>query len=130
MPNTDPKFNQFEWNELSTKDMVTSQEFYTKLFGWTAHETWLADQKYIIFKQGAANVAGMMRMSEEWGKTLSHWISYISVEDVDQIAERVEELGGNLLVPPTDVPEVGRFAILTDLSGAMLGIIKTKSAGS
>jgi hypothetical protein len=51
-----------------------------------------------------------------------HWIAYIGVDDVDAAARRAQELGGQILLPPTDVPGLGRAAVLRDPQGAAFGV--------
>ena len=48
------------------------------------------------------------------------WGIYITVDDVDKTAKQVEELGGKILRPPMDIPEVGRFCVLSDPQGAVI----------
>ncbi len=51
------------------------------------------------------------------------WGSYVTVDDVDKQVGKVESLGGTILMPPRDIPNVGRFAVISDPQGAMLTII-------
>jgi predicted enzyme related to lactoylglutathione lyase len=51
------------------------------------------------------------------------WVPYVKVEKADDVASRVGPLGGQLLLPPMDVPQVGRVAMLLDPLGAALGFI-------
>ena len=53
-----------------------------------------------------------------------HWLPYVHVEDADATAERAKKLGGTITVPPTDIPNVGRFAVITDTQGGTIGILK------
>jgi predicted enzyme related to lactoylglutathione lyase len=57
-----------------------------------------------------------------------HWNSYVTVDDVDALAARVGELGGQLLAPPFDVLDVGRMAVLADPTGAVLCIWQAKTS--
>ena len=59
-----------------------------------------------------------------------NWLPYFAVEDCDASAAKAQALGGGTVVAPTDVPEVGRFAILRDPQGAVFAIIKLTRAGS
>lgn len=52
------------------------------------------------------------------------WDSYIAVDDVETSAKRVEELGGKVVLPPTDIPKLGRFCVINDPQGASLNLIK------
>jgi hypothetical protein len=49
---------------------------------------------------------------------------YFTVKDCDADAKRVKELGGKVIVPPMDIPHVGRFSIVDDPAGATFAIIK------
>ena len=50
------------------------------------------------------------------------WGVYFAVEDADQAVETVTRLGGQIVMPPTDI-EPGRFAVVTDPTGAMFNVI-------
>lgn len=114
----------FCWRELNTKDSAEAEAFYTKLFDWTPLTKEMAFGTYTSFMQGDHPVGGMMQMTKEWGEAPPHWMTYVSVEDCDASAAKVETLGGTICVPPTDIPEVGRFAVINDPTGAVVSIIK------
>lgn len=61
---------------------------------------------------------------EEKAIPASHWMPYCSVPDVDAAAARVKELGGTVCVPPTDIPNTGRFAVVGDPQGAYFSLYK------
>jgi predicted enzyme related to lactoylglutathione lyase len=68
-------------------------------------------------------VGGMMHMTEEWGEMPAHWMLYFAVEDCDEIASRASTLGAKVCVPPTDIANVGRFAVLNDPQGGVFSVI-------
>ena len=51
------------------------------------------------------------------------WTGYVTVDNIDETAKLTESLGGRVIIPPTDIPEVGRFAILADPQGAGIAAI-------
>ena len=55
------------------------------------------------------------------------WMSYVSVSDVDACAERAKTAGGKVHRAPTDIPGVGRFAIISDPNGATTAAFKSKN---
>jgi predicted enzyme related to lactoylglutathione lyase len=55
--------------------------------------------------------------------TPPNWGCYVTVSDVDATAAKAEELGGKILMPPTDIPNVGRFSVLQDPKGAVISEI-------
>jgi hypothetical protein len=54
------------------------------------------------------------------------WGAYVTVADVDATAKTAEKLGGKLLMPPTDIPKVGRFCVIQDPQGAVINAITYK----
>jgi predicted enzyme related to lactoylglutathione lyase len=69
---------------------------------------------------GDVGVGGMSAESD----AMPSWLTYFAVESCDESARRAETMGGKIAVPPTDIPGIGRFAIVSDREGAMFGIIK------
>ena len=65
---------------------------------------------------------GMMDMDESWGDMPSHFMVYFHVEDCDASAAKAAELGGEICVPPTNIPP-GRFSVLMDPQGATFSIL-------
>ena len=57
-----------------------------------------------------------------------HRLAYVMVQNVDATAEQARQLGANLCLPPTDIPTVGRIAIITDPEGAPVGIFQPAKA--
>ena len=124
MPNEKPKAGMFCWNELMTRDTKGAAKFYSELLGWKPAASPMPGMEYTLWKQGEADAGGMMAMPAEVpAEVPPHWMSYVTVEDADATAARVNDLGGVLLVPPQDIPNVGRFCIIQDPSGAALGLI-------
>ncbi len=117
-------YGTFCWNELMTGDVTKAKEFYTKLLGWEAAEMPMGDFTYTVFKTGDTDAGGMMAITPEMGDVPPHWMSYIKVEDVDATAAKVKELGGKIIVPPTEIPNVGHFCTLFDPTGPAISIFK------
>ena len=118
-----PNYGSFAWNELATTNIDACRSFYSTLLGWEASEMPMEGMTYTVFSKGGKQVAGMMPIAPEWGEVPPHWLGYISVEDVDVSAGMVESLGGSILVPPTDIPTIGRFAVIKDPAGAVVSIM-------
>jgi uncharacterized protein len=112
----------FCWADLGTTDAEAAKGFYTRVFGWEAVDAPAGEAgTYTTFKLAGRDVAAMYELGEEERERLSpHWSSYVSVEDVDALAERVRELDGELLADPFDVMAAGRMAVVRDPTGATL----------
>jgi predicted enzyme related to lactoylglutathione lyase len=124
------KHGQFCWQELATDDLEGAKNFYREMFGWNikAGGGEGAVMEYSEFQLGDDYpMGGMYQMPPEM-KAPPHWIGYVSVDDVDASAAKAAELGGNVVVPPMDIPKVGRFAVVADPSGAVFSMVTLTSA--
>lgn len=118
------------WWELMTKDVEAAKKFYGELCGWTT-EAWPMPGgfTYHMIKRGDTSFGGMMSTDcPEMGEVPPHWMTYIHVDDVDAKAEQVTALGGSICVPPTDIPEVGRFSVVNDPTGGTFTLFTSKNA--
>lgn len=115
------------WNEVATRDTQKAGEFYTQLFGWTSKTEDMGGTFYTVFFKGDQMSAGMLQITPEWGDVPPHWMVYFAVDDCDASVEKAKSLGGQVLVPPRDVPGTGRFATLQDPQGAVFSIITMSS---
>jgi predicted enzyme related to lactoylglutathione lyase len=117
----------FVWNELLTSDPEAAAGFYERVFGWSSREMDMGPNgRYWIFSHGGKDRGGMMKMPAK-AMAPPTWLSYVAVEDVDATAARAEDLGGRLYVKPTDIPNIGRFAVTGDPTGAALGVFRSVS---
>ena len=70
-------------------------------------------------------MARSSRSTPRPGRESSHWLSYVSVEDVDAAAKAATANGGKLVEAPADLPEVGRMARIADPQGAEICLFKS-----
>jgi predicted enzyme related to lactoylglutathione lyase len=112
------------WNELATNDTEAARAFYTELLGWEASAMEMdGGATYWTFTNdgrmngGAYDMTGILPEG-----TPSHWMTYFCVHDCDDVADRVREHGGSVLVEPTDF-SMGRMAVLLDPFGAAFSIM-------
>ncbi|HEY7003816.1 MAG TPA: VOC family protein [Gaiellaceae bacterium] len=115
----------FVWDELGTNDPDGAQRFYEQVFGWTTKDMGEDFGGYRIFDRvegTGQGVAGLMKNPDNAIPPM--WTPYVGVEDADATCARAQELGGTALVEPTDIPTVGRFAVIKDPQGAVFGVIK------
>lgn len=116
----------FSWCELMTTDVPAAIEFYSKLFGWTTEEYTGAGVPYTIVKVAGKEAGGIMKTPPEAQGMPPMWGLYVTVDDVDATAKKVEELGGKILYGPADIPTVGRFCVIQDPQGAAISVITYK----
>jgi predicted enzyme related to lactoylglutathione lyase len=113
----------FSWSELMTTDVPGAVDFYTKLFGWTTQELPMEGMSYTLIKVGESEVGGIMAVPPQAEGMPPAGGVYVTVDDVDAIAKTAEKLGGKIIVPPQDIPDVGRFCVIQDPQGAYIAAI-------
>lgn len=118
-----PAHGAFCWNELATNDAAGAKKFYTELLGWEWKEGDAPGVTYNEIVVDGRPAGGVFQMCEEFGDAPPHWTVYVAVKDVDESARKVWELGGEVRMPPTDIPNVGRFCVVMDPAGATLSLI-------
>ena len=116
--------NAPDWVDLTTPDVESAVDFYSRLLDWEIEKTPTPIGDYYIAKQHGHQVAGLMAQSEEMAGRPPMWTMYINVESADVTAARVEPAGGRVLSGPFDIPD-GRVAVISDPTGAVFGIIST-----
>src|SRR5262245_301045 len=112
----------FVWDELHTSDIEAAKRFYTDVFGWNVNERPMGDFTYVMFQEGGVDRAGAMQQHDE--SMPPHWLTYVGTDDVDATAAKAKDLGGKVIVEPADIPEVGRFSIVADTTGAVFGLFQ------
>ena len=115
------------WNELATRDVEAAKRFYADLFGWQFEVIPGGQGPYqMIMCNGRAN-GGIAQMTDAWPAAVpAHWAAFIAVEDCDATVAVLRELGGELRSGPIDVG-AGRFAVVTDPSGAGFTVMKVQN---
>jgi predicted enzyme related to lactoylglutathione lyase len=121
------KKGQFVWYEDMTKDPRGAIAFYSDVVGWKTEPFQGSDYTMWVGKQGP--LGGVMKHSDEAaGKGApASWIAHVQVDDVDAAAARARQLGGRVYKEPTDLPSVGRFAVIADPQGAALAVFAPAS---
>lgn len=120
--------NSFCWNELGTNDTARAGDFYTTLFGWTKNVMPMGEMgDYTMFMNGERPLGGMYQLPPDMATVPPNWLVYFAVADCDAAAEKAGSLGATTIAPPTDIPGIGRFSILTDPQGAAFALIKLEN---
>jgi hypothetical protein len=114
------------WPELATPDPAGSVSFYKGMFDWkTKPETGIESAEYVEWINGHEPSAGLLPMrGDRWEGVPPHWMIYITVADCSERVEKAKALGATVCVLPTDIPNVGRFAMITDAQGATFSLIQ------
>ncbi len=110
------------WFEVTGKDGPALQEFYSKLFDWTVNDAG-DGSGYGLVEAGEKGIAGGIGSApQEWSGGLTF---YVEVDDPGAYLKKAEQLGGAIVLPPTEIPNFGiTFAIFTDPEGHVVGLSK------
>jgi predicted enzyme related to lactoylglutathione lyase len=118
-----PTAGHFCWNELASKDPAASVKFYTQIGDFTTKGMDMGTGgTYHLLESGGQSRAGIM--AQQMPNQAHTWLPYVQVASADQTADKAKRLGATVVVPPTDIPTVGRFAIFADAQGAATGILQ------
>ncbi len=128
-----PEVGSIWWSEVVSADPVRSRDFYSSVFGWvpkivSAEDTSRApaqgEAEYTIYTYGGAEVAG--GASSE-GKPTEEirpgWINYVQVANVDMAVMEAVKKGGKVVKSPYDESVNGRFAVIQDPEGLVIGLV-------
>ena len=111
------------WSELMTTDPDAALDFYRQLFGWTVETSEMGAGPYHVIKAGGTSIGGVMGIPPHAQGMPPTWGLYVTVDDVEKTITQCAALGGRLLMPPMDIPGVGRMAVIQDPQGATLNVI-------
>ncbi|HEX4688843.1 MAG TPA: VOC family protein [Nocardioides sp.] len=106
------------WIQLSTDDVDTAISFYGDLFGWSAGEPSEEYQGYRMLFRGDQPIAGLVPTPDGAHPT---WTVFLATPDLAGTVERATAAGGQVLVEPMPVADLGSFAELADPAGAAVG---------
>ena len=111
------------WNELGTTDVEAAKQFYADLLGWTYEDLEGSDFQYSVIRNGGRENGGVRPLGPAEQGVPSYWVPYFGTDSADQTSSKAAELGGNVLIGTTEVPN-GRFAALADPQGAVFTIFE------
>jgi predicted enzyme related to lactoylglutathione lyase len=127
MTDRKPLPGKFVWFEHASKDPKKAQLFYAEVFGWKVQPFPMGADSYDMILAGDTPdtmLGGYASL--ESGRT-PHWISYVSVNDVDAAVKAAAANGGKIVEPPTDIPTVGRYARIADPQGAEICVFRNST---
>jgi uncharacterized protein len=119
MSNTEV-LGRFVWHELLTTDTAAAAVFYPKVVPWRTAPSSMPG--YTIWMAGQTQIGGLMALPGEGGATPPHWLVYVGTPNVDATCAQAQGLGARVVKAAADIPNVGRFAVLTDPQGATFAL--------
>lgn len=126
MSNADIR-GRFIWHELLTTDTAAAAAFYPRVVPWRTQPSSMPG--YTIWMSGQSQVGGLMALPPDAAGTPPHWLIYIGTPNVDATAEHAQRLGARVVKTASDIPNVGRFAVLADPQGATFALYTPGPSG-
>ena len=117
--------NPFVHVELNTTDLKKAETFYSHLFEWKLEPMPMGNDSYIMIKVGEGVAGGMMKHPVPGAP--SSWLAYVQVSDIHAATSKAKSLGAKVMKDVTEVPGMGWFSIITDPTGAALGLWHAKA---
>ena len=115
---------KFVWFDLFTHDLESTSRFYEKLFGWSFHDTVPGKKTVKTIMRNGVPIANAVHINPEKNNVNeSQWLSYMSVENVDQAATIVKQNNGRIYMNPKNLPDRGRVAVVIDPEGALFAMV-------
>ncbi len=112
--------NPFVHVELMSTDVGKAKSFYGKLFDWKLEDMDMGDMTYTMIKVGEGTGGGLMKNPMPGASSM--WVAYVNVDDVRAATSKAKSLGATVLKDVEEVKGAGAFSIITDPTGAMLGL--------
>jgi predicted enzyme related to lactoylglutathione lyase len=126
-----PGLHTFAWDELVTTDPAAASAFYAKVFDWVPQAVDMGGgMTYTLLNRPGVNtprgepVAAGGVLKSPPGVPYSFWLPYVAIENTDSLCERAARLGAKVMVPPTDIPNVGRIACWSDPQQASIAVLQ------
>ena len=104
--------------EIPADDIERAKRFYGAVAGWDINET-PGFPDYHMFRTAPEAGGGIGKRGESVGTTVR---IYITVDRLEDAVAAAEGNGGSVLVPPEDVPGMGRYAAIIDSEGNEIGL--------
>ena len=117
----EPKHGTITHIEIPVKDKEKSKEFYGEVFGWKFED--VPEMDYTLFYAPTPPHGGLFVPEE--GQPSHGVLNHINVDSVDETSKKIEDLGGKILVPKTEIPNIGWFAVFEDPDGAVQALFES-----
>jgi uncharacterized protein len=108
------------WNQLSSPDREASKRFYGDLFGWTYDDATESGMDTSLIKLGEKNNGGVAGLPSP--EVPPNWGVAFTVSDIDEAAEKVKAAGGQLMMGPEQMGEIGHTLVAADPQGGIFAL--------
>lgn len=121
-----PPAGTFGWFDLTVDDAPRIRDFYRDVVGWSPEDIPMGDYSDFSMRRPDTldGVAGVCHRRGANAGVPPQWILYVYVDDLDHSMERTRALGGEVVHGPRSMGPSGRFCIVRDPAGAVMGLFE------
>lgn len=118
------------WHELNTWEPETALAFYSRTLGWQFEPAALpSGGSYWIAHKDGKPVGGIFELTApDYDGIPSHWMTYLEVDDIARAETETAAAGGEIMRAATVIPGIGKLAVVSDSTGALIGLIEPEGA--
>jgi uncharacterized protein len=111
------------WIDTSQPEPEAALSFYGGVFGWQFEDTMPqgSPDRYFLARIRGGDVAAVGSIPEGAPLTAT-WNTYVWVDSADEAVAKARAAGAGVAMPPFDVLDAGRMAVLTDPEGAAFSV--------
>lgn len=109
------------WNDLMVEDPRKAMDFYGECMGWkfTKSEGMGNMEYHMITSMDGQKIGGIMGIPPKAENISKMWLPYMLTKDLNAAVKKVPELGGQVIMPPTEIPKTGFFSLIKDPNGCI-----------
>jgi hypothetical protein len=109
--------------EIPAANVEAAGRFYQELFGWKLQH--VPEMNYTMWEDGSGSGGGFPEVSKD--NPAGRVLVYIDSDDIEADLKKVETLGGRVLQPKMEIPQMGWFGVFQDPTGNVLALYTSMS---
>lgn len=109
--------------EIPAADVPVAAKFYETLFGWKMQT--VPEFDYTMWEDGSGYGGGFNKVSDD--HPVGQVLVYIHSDDIEADLQKIEELGGTVVTPKTEIPGTGWFGLFKDPTGNTLALYTSQN---
>jgi len=114
--------NRVTYFEIASERPEADMKFYREAFGWEFRPS--GENHSWVIKTGDRDDPGIDGKLTQKNDTLQQLVNTITVPDIAEAIRRIDQAGGNMVLPKKAVPHVGWVAFFLDPDGNMFGVME------
>ncbi|HEY3756494.1 MAG TPA: VOC family protein [Opitutaceae bacterium] len=115
---------QFTWFELFSSDPKGASRFYQAAFGYGFENSPSGPADHYVLTVNDQPVAGIEALPSDAPHASDDWVGFVRVSNLDEKLAKVSSLGGTVIEPAQSGAANTRFALVSDPTGGVFGLVE------